>query len=158
LAKRLDVSDGQTQSGDLLGTPSYMAPEQAEGRVKEIGPATDVYALGAILYECLTGRPPFKGSSLRETLELACRAGPVAPRVLQPGWPRAGERICLKCRGKGPAERSASAAELADDLGRFQADEPIRARPVGRLERAVKWARRRPAQAGLSSVVVVAAA
>jgi WD40 repeat protein len=158
LAKRLDVSDGQTQSGDLLGTPSYMAPEQAEGRLEEIGPATDCYALGAILYELLTGRPPFKGASIRETLELVCQADPVAPRQVHPGVPRDLETICLKCLHKEPARRYPSAALVAEDCAAFLQGKPIRARPVGRLERAVKWARRRPAQAAQSGVIVLAAA
>jgi serine/threonine protein kinase/tetratricopeptide (TPR) repeat protein len=153
LAKRLDVSDGQTQSGDLLGTPSYMAPEQAEGRLHEIGPTTDVYALGAIIYELLTGRPPFKGSSVRETLELVCQVDPVPPRQLQPRVPRDLETICLKCLHKEPKNRYASAAELADDLRRFREGRTIQARPFQRSERLWRWSRRNPGVAGLSAAL-----
>jgi WD40 repeat protein len=158
LAKCLGAEDSQTRSGDLLGTPSYMAPEQAEGRLKEIGPATDVYSLGAILYECLTGRPPFRAATVTETLDLVRHVEPLPPRQLQPKCPRDLGTICLKCLRKEPGKRYASAAELADDLRRFQGGEPIRARPVGLLERTVKWLRRRPALAALSAVVAVSVA
>jgi WD40 repeat protein len=132
-----------------VGTPGYMAPEQAEGRKADIGPATDVYALGVILYELLTGRPPFQGASTLETLEQVCRLEPVPPRRLQPRVPRNLETICLKCLNKEPWRRYASAAELAEDLRRFQVGEPILARPASPWERTVKWAWRRPAVAAL---------
>ena len=128
LAKRLDEA-GRTQSGSVLGTPSYMAPEQAGGRSKEIGPATDVYALGAILYGCLTGRPPFQGPSALDTLTQVLTADPVPPRQLQPRTPHDLETICLKCLEKQPARRYATAAELADDLGRWRRGEAVRAQP-----------------------------
>jgi tetratricopeptide (TPR) repeat protein len=147
-----------TESGALLGTPGYMAPEQAGGHSKAIGPAVDVYALGAILYEALTGRPPFQAAGVLETLEQVRTREPVSPGRLQPGLPRDLETICLKCLEKEPARRYASALDLADDLGRFSRGEPVRARPAGPLERLHKWARRQPAQAGLVAVSVSAVA
>lgn len=159
LAKLLVGGVDQTQSGAIMGTPSYMAPEQAGGQVSDIGPATDVYALGAILYEMLTGRPPFRAQSALETIAQVKSEDPVAPSRLQPKVPRDLETICLKCLQKQPRLRYASAQSLAEDLRRFQAGEPILARPATSWERTWKWARRRPALAallGTSAVAVLA--
>src|SRR5207253_199033 len=156
LAKVLAGGAGeQTQSGMIVGTPSYMAPEQALGKPKEIGPATDVYALGTILYELLTGRPPFRAATPLETLLQLQAEEPVPPSRLLPKLPRDLATICLKCLEKEPRKRYASAEGLADDLRRFQSGETIVARPVGILERGVKWARRRPAWAALAAVLLL---
>jgi WD40 repeat protein/tRNA A-37 threonylcarbamoyl transferase component Bud32 len=152
LARRVEGGAGLTQSGAIMGTPSYMAPEQAAGRSKEVGPAADVYALGAVLYECLTGRPPFKAATALDTVLQVLSEEPVPPRRLQPQVPADLETICLTCLHKEPGRRYASALALADDLQRFQAGEPIRARPVSRRQRLAKWVKRRPAQAALLAV------
>ena len=148
LARKLDEAS-QTQTGSVVGTPSYMAPEQAAGASQQIGPRTDVYALGATFYELLTGRPPFKAACVLETLEQVRFAEPVPPARLQMKVPRDLETICLKCLHKEPAGRFASALELAADLRRFQVGEPIQARPAGLLEKLLKWGRRHPATVAL---------
>jgi tetratricopeptide (TPR) repeat protein/tRNA A-37 threonylcarbamoyl transferase component Bud32 len=157
LAKRLDQA-GETRSGAVMGTPNYMAPEQAEGKIDQLGPPCDVYALGAILYECLTGRPPFLGHSALEVLAQVRELDPLPPRRLQPGVPRDLDIICLKCLQKAPAARYDSAADLAADLGRYLEGRPILARPVPAWERGAKWARRHPARAALAAAAVLVVA
>ncbi|MGE3803060.1 MAG: serine/threonine-protein kinase [Gemmataceae bacterium] len=142
LARRMDATIRHTQSGEVLGTPSYMAPEQAAGRTAEIGPAVDIHALGAMLYEMLTGRPPYVGSSLLDTLEQVCTHDVVPPSLLQPMIPRDLERICLKCLQKLPGDRYVSAALLASDLQAFLDGEPIQARDfslMSQVARAVEY-------------------
>jgi WD40 repeat protein/tRNA A-37 threonylcarbamoyl transferase component Bud32 len=156
LAKRLDSVDGPTLTGNIVGTPSYMSPEQAAGKSKRIGPPTDVYALGVILYEMLIGNPPFNAESAWDTIVMVTSADPVPPRRLQPKVPVDLETICLKCLDKDPAKRYSSADALAEDLRRFLAGEPILARPIGVWGRTVKWARRRPALAALVAVSITA--
>jgi len=155
LAKRLDAVGTGSHSEEVLGTPSYMAPEQADAKGLEIGPATDVYALGAILYEMLTGRPPFKGATALDTMVQVLHDEPVRPGRLRAKLPRDVETICLKCLEKDPVRRYASASALADDLRRYRRGDPIEARPVGILERGWKWTRRHRALAALLMGIVL---
>jgi len=157
LAKSLAPGAALTQSGTVLGTPSYMAPEQALGKNREVGPPVDIYALGAILYEMLTGRPPFRAETSLDTMLQVASEEPVPLSRLQPRLPRDLQTICLKCLQKEPHRRYPTADSLAEDLRRFQIGEPIEARPVGKIERAVKWARRRPSLAALIFLGVMTA-
>ncbi len=153
LARRLEGGDGLTRTGAVAGTPSYMPPEQARGDLKTVGPAADVYALGAVLFECLTGRPPFKGASPAETLSLVLVSPPPQPRAVNPAVPRDLETVCLKCLEKEPGRRYPSADALADDLRRWAERRPVRARRVGPVGQTWRWAKRNPAVASLLAAV-----
>jgi eukaryotic-like serine/threonine-protein kinase len=158
LAKQLTGSQAVTQTGDIMGTPAYMAPEQASGITKNVGPACDIYALGAMLYELLTGGPPFRGRDPVETVLQVLSQEPIALRRLAPKTPRDLETICLKCLEKQPAKRYGTARALADDLSRWLEGRPIQARPTSLSEKVWKWARRRPAAAALIAVSLLSLA
>lgn len=157
LAKQMSEDrSGVTASGAVIGTPSYMSPEQAAGRTNEVNASTDIYALGAILYEILTGRPPFRAPSIVQTLKQVIEQEPVKPRLIDSQINRDLETICLKCLEKSPHRRYATAADMADDLRRFINDEPVRARPVGLPMRLWRWCRRNPYLVGSISAAVFA--
>lgn len=154
LAKLADVEGDETRTGAVVGTPRYMSPEQAEGG-KTVGPLSDVHALGVLLYELLTGRPPYVGETDIATLTAVCREEPIAPRRLRPNLPPELETVCLKCLQKQPEKRYESAGALAEDLRRYLAGEPILAKPATVRERLVKWTRRRPLGAALAGLSVL---
>ena len=158
LAKMIDSGEAITRTHTVLGSPSYMAPEQAEGNARLVGPTTDVYALGAIFYELLTGRPPFRAATAVETLVQVRDSDPIPPSRFQPGLARAAETICLKCLEKAPGRRYPTAEDLAEDLRRFRSGESILAHPAPAWEQAWRWTRRRPAVAAAVGVSAAAIA
>ena len=159
LAKDVEADTRVTRSGIALGTPSYMPPEQAEGRIRDIDGRSDVYSLGATLYEMLTLQPPFEGTTVAEVLRKALFQDPVPLRKLRPGLDADLETICLRCLEKDPSKRYAGARELAEDLGFYLEGSPIRAKPVTFLERLVKRGRRnKPAVAALAALALLAGA
>lgn len=157
LAKRFTADSDLTLTGQVLGSPNFMAPEQAEGRTQAIGPATEVYSMGALLYHLLTRQPPFQADPLTTLLKQVVETEPVPPRLLNPSIPRDLETICLKCLEKEVQRRYPSAQALAEDLGRFLEEEPIQARPVNAVGRAWKWCRRKPALATAMGAVALVA-
>ena len=156
LAMRVEGDSELTRTGQILGTPSYMPPEQAQAKRGLIGPASDIYGMGALLYELLTGRPPFRGESTVETLRQVTDTEPLSPRLLNPAVPKDLETICLKCLEKEPHKRYATARFLAEDLNRFLKLEPILARPISHPARLWRWCKRKPAIASMLGVTLLA--
>ena len=157
LAKRVEGDSDLTATGQILGTPSYMPPEQASGKVDEITEAADVYSLGAILYALLTGRPPFQADNSLDTLLQVLEREPLSPRQLNPSVPQDLETICLKCLEKDPQRRYCIAPAVAEELQRFLNDEPIQARPISPTTRVWRWCKRKPLIASLTFTSVFSA-
>src|SRR5262249_37591410 len=155
LAKRADADSSLTQAGQVMGTPSFMPPEQAEGKNEQVGPLSDVYSLGATLYCLVPGRPPFQPASVVGTLKQVGEGEPVSPRSLNPSVDRDLNTIVLKCLQKNPEKRYASAVALAEDLQRYLEKRPIQARPVGNFEKLMRWCRRKPLEAASLAGIVV---
>ena len=155
LAKQIETESGLTFTGQVLGTPSFMSPEQAAGATTQVGPSADVYALGAVLYALLTGRPPFSAASVTETLRQVQHDEPVRPRQLNSALPKDLETICLKCLAKEPSKRYASAQDMADELTRYLSGRPILARPVGPFAVVARWCRRNPLAASFMAFVAI---
>lgn len=155
LARRVEENSELTLPGQVIGSPNYVAPEQARGATSSLGPAVDIYSLGAVLYHLLTGRPPYLADTVAETLRLAVDTEPVSPRLLNPSVSRDLETLCLKCLEKSPERRYASARQLAEELSRVIRKEPIQVRPVSRLEGAYRWCRRKPALASAVGAIVL---
>ena len=153
LARRVEGDSELTQSGAILGSPPYMAPEQASGHNRAITISTDVYGLGAVLYTLLTGRPPFQGGSVVETLDKVRHQAPEPPRGVGRRVDRDLETVCLKCLEKEPEHRHVSALAMAEDLERWLEGKPIQARPIGQVGQALRWCRRKPVVAGLTGLV-----
>ena len=158
IAKLTNVDNGFTNTGEVLGSPSYMAPEQASGDSNSASPSADIYSLGAILYHMLVGRPPFRGTSQLDTLDLLRNTEPIRPGLINASVPRDLENICLKCLEKSPAKRYENSVALAKDLERYLGGKPVLARPVSSISRSLKWCRRNPVLSAVTLLLCISLA